>query len=126
LGAHGNVVSGAILLVAGERPETLMELPGARIVVAGAVDRDNATELRVHNRTDVPLQAASDLDGTAATITLAAGCATTIPLPGAQSGVHRLHLQVFPSRPQFPDVVTLLVSAEHGSIMGQAFVSAIN
>jgi hypothetical protein len=124
-GAHGNVVSGAISLAAGEGPETLLELPGASIVVTAAVDRDNATELTVHNGMDVPLQAASDLDGTAGTITLAADGAATIPLPGAGSRVHRLHLQIFPSRPRFPDVVTLLVSAERGSIAGQAFMSAV-
>jgi hypothetical protein len=124
-GAHGNVVSGAISLAAGEGPETVLELPGASIVVTAAVDRDNSTELTVHNGTAVPLQAASDVDGTGGTITLAADAATTIPLAGAGSGVHRLHLQIFPSRPRFPDVVTLLVSAQHGSIAGQAFVSAI-
>ena len=88
-----------------------------------AVDRDKATEVTVRNGTDVPLQAAQDLDGVATSITLAAHAATTIPLPGGGLGVERLHLQILPRRPQFPEVVTLLVCAEDGSIAGQAFVS---
>jgi hypothetical protein len=102
-----------------------LELPGASIVVSAAVDRDNSTELSVHNGTDVPLQAAQDLDGTASSISLAANDATTIPLPETGAAVHRLHLQIFPNGPPFPDVVTLLVISERGSIAGQAFVSAI-
>lgn len=77
------------------------------------------------NGTDVPLQAAQDLDGTAAWISLAASAAKTIRLPGAGLGVHRLHLQILPNPPQFLDVVTLLVTAGDGSIAGQAFVTAI-
>jgi hypothetical protein len=94
-------------------------------VVTAAVDRDNSTEVTVRNGTDVPLEAAQDLDGTAASISLAADAATTIPLPGVGLGVHRLHLQILPSGRAFPDVVSLLVTSEDGSIAGQAFISAI-
>ncbi|MGZ4196012.1 MAG: hypothetical protein ACXVSJ_06265 [Solirubrobacteraceae bacterium] len=124
-GVHGNVVSGAIAPVAGGGPTTLLELTDAHIVVSAAVGTDSATEVIVDNGTDVPLQAAQDLDGTAASISLAASAAKTIRLPGAGSGVHRLHLQILPNPPQFPDVVTLLVTAGDGAIAGQAFVTAI-
>jgi hypothetical protein len=124
-GAHGNVVSGAIPLAAGGGPETLLELPGASIVVTAAVDRDNSTEVTVRNGTNVALQAAQDLDGTAASISLAADAATMIQLPGAGLGVHRLHLQILPNGRASPDVVSLLVTSEDGAIAGQAFVSAI-
>ena len=93
--------------------------------MTAAVDRDNSTEVTVSNGTDVSLQAAQDLGGAAASISLAPDAATTIQLPGAGSGVHRLHLQIFPNRPRFPDVVTLLVRSERGSIAGQAFMSAV-
>lgn len=124
-GAHGNVISGAIAPVAGGGPTTLLELADANIVVSAAVGTDHATEVIVDNGADVALQAAQDLDGTAASISLEAGAAKTIPLPGAGSDVHRLHLQILPNPPEFPDVVTLLVTAEDGSIAGQAFVTAI-
>jgi hypothetical protein len=91
--------------------------------VTAAVDRDNSTEVTVHNGTDVPLQAARDLDGTAGTMSLAADGATPIRLPGAGSGVHRLHLQILPNGREFPDVVSLLVTSQDGAIAGQAFVS---
>jgi hypothetical protein len=122
-GAHGNVVSGAISVGAGDGPQTLLELPGGRIVVTAAIDRDNSTEVTVHNGTDVPLQAARDLDGTSGTISLAADGATPILLPRAASHVHRLHLQILPTGREFPDVVSLLVTSEDGAITGQAFVS---
>ena len=91
--------------------------------MTAVVDRDNSTVVTVHNGTDVPLQAARDLDGTASSISLAAHGPTTIGLPGTGSGVHRLHLQILPNGREFPDVVSLVVTAEHGSIAGQAFVS---
>jgi hypothetical protein len=91
--------------------------------VTVAVDRDNSTEVTVHNGTDVPLQAARDVDGTAGTMSLAADGATPIPLPGAGSGIHRLHLQILPNGREFPDVVSLLVTSQDGAIAGQAFVS---
>ena len=93
------------------------------MTVTAVVDRDNSTEVTVHNGTDVALQAACDLDGTASSMSLAADGPTTIGLPGAGSGVHRLHLQILPNGREFPDVVSLLVTAEDGSIAGQAFVS---
>jgi hypothetical protein len=124
-GAHGNVVSGAIAAVAGDGPTTLLELTDANIVVSAAVGTDDATDVIVDNGTDVPLQAAQDLDGTAASISLAASAAHAIRLPGAGSGVHRLHVQILPNPPEFPDVVTLLVTAGDGSVTGQAFVTAI-
>jgi hypothetical protein len=124
-GAHGNVVSGAISLAAGAGPHTLLELAGASIVVTAEVDDDNSTAVTVRNDTSVVLHGAQELDGTVTAVSLAAGAAATIPLPAAVSGVHRLHLQFFPHRPQFTDAVTLLISAEHGSIAGQAFASAI-
>jgi hypothetical protein len=91
--------------------------------VTAAVERDNVTAVTVHNGTDVALQAARDLDGTASLISLAADGATTIPLPAAGPGAQRLHLQIVPSGRQFPDVVSLFVTAEDGAIAGQAFVS---
>jgi hypothetical protein len=91
--------------------------------VTAAVDRDNSTEVTVHNGTEVPLQAARDLDGAAGTMSLAADGATPILLPGAGSGVHRLHLQILPNGREFPDVVSLLVTSQDGAIAGQAFVS---
>jgi hypothetical protein len=124
-GAHGNVVSGAIAPVAGGGPMTLLELTDANIVVSAAVGTDSATELIVDNGTDVALQAAQDLDGTATSISLEASGAMTIRLAGAGSDVHRLHLQILPNSPHFPEVVTLLVTAGDGSITGQAFVTAI-
>jgi hypothetical protein len=93
--------------------------------VSAAVERDDSIEVAFRNGTDVPLQAAQDLDGTAASISLAADAATTIQLPGAGSGIHRLHLQILPNGRAFPDVVSLLVTSEDGSIAGQAFMSAI-
>ena len=122
-GAHGNVVSGAISVAAGDGPQKLLELPGGRIIVTAAFDRDNSSEVTVHNGTDVPLHAARDLDGTAGTMSLAADGATPISLPGAGSGVHRLHLQILPNGREFPDVVSLLVTSQDGAIAGQAFVS---
>jgi len=122
-GAHGNVVSGAIAPAADHGPQTLLELPGGRIVVTATVDRDNATEVTVHNGTGIALQAAHDLDGTASSISLPASDDTTIPLPGTGSSVHRLHLQILPSGREFPDVVSILVTSEDGAIAGQAFVS---
>jgi len=97
----------------------------ANIVVSAAVGTDSAIEVIVDNGTDVPLQAGQDLDGAAESISLAASAAKSIRLPGAGSGVHRLHLQILPHPPEFPDVVTLLVTAGDGSITGQAFVTAI-
>lgn len=94
--------------------------------MTAAVDGDGSTKVTVHSGAPVPLQAGQDLDGTAASISLQADTATTIPLPVAAPGVHRLHLQILPSGREFPDVVTLLVTtSEDGSIAGQAFVSAI-
>jgi hypothetical protein len=69
--------------------------------------------ITVHNGTVVPLQGAQDLDGTMTSVSLPAGAEATIELPDER--IHRLHLQLFPNGPEFPDVVTLLVSAEHGS-----------
>jgi hypothetical protein len=77
----------------------------------------------VHNGTGVVLQAARDLNGTASSISLVAGGPTTILVPGSGSSVHRLHLQILPNGREFPDVVSLLVTSEDGSIAGQAFVS---
>lgn len=77
----------------------------------------------MHNGTDVPLQAARDLDGTAGTMSLAADGAAPILLTGAGSSVHRLHLQILPNGREFPDVVSLLVTSQDGAITGQAFVS---
>jgi len=91
--------------------------------VTAAIDRDNSSEVTVHNGTDVPLHAARDLDGTAGTMSLAAAGATPISLPGAGLGVHRLHLQILPNGREFPDVVSLLVTSQEGAITGQAFVS---
>jgi hypothetical protein len=118
-------VSGAIAPAAGDGPTTLLELTDANIVVSAAVGVDSATEVIVDNGTDVPLQAAQDLDGAATSFSLAASAANTIRLPGAGSGVHRLHLQILPNPPRFPDVLTVLVTAGDGSITGQAFVTAI-
>lgn len=112
-------------MAAGEGPETLLELPGASIVVTAAVDGDGSARVTVHSGAHVPLQVGQDLDGTAASISLQADAATTIPLPVGGSGVHRLHLQMLPNGREFPDVVTLLVTSEDGAIAGQAFVSAI-
>jgi hypothetical protein len=123
-GAHGNVVSGAISLTAGDGTGTLLEVTGANLVVSATLDRGDRTMITVHNGTVVPLQGAQDLDGTMTPVSLPAGAAATIELPDER--IHRLHLQLFPNGPEFPDVVTLLVSAEHGSIAGQAFVSAID
>jgi hypothetical protein len=123
-GAHGNVVSGAVSSVAGDRPATLLELTGANIVVTAAVSADDATTVIVDNGTAVSLQAAQDVDGTQAAISLAPNASTTIRLPDGKSGIHRLHLQILPNPPEFPDVVTLLVTAEEGSIVAQAFVTA--
>jgi hypothetical protein len=91
--------------------------------VTAAVARGDSIEVTVHNGTDVPLQAATDVDGTAGTMSLATGGATPIPLPGAGSGVHRLHLQILPNGREFPDVVSLLVTSQAGAIAVQAFVS---
>ena len=124
-GAHGTVVNGAIAPVAGGGPTTLLELTDANIVVSVAVGTDSATEVIVDNGTDVALQAAQDLDGTATSISLEASGAMTIRLAGAGSGVHRLHLQILPNSPHFPGVVTLLLTAGDGSITGQGFVTAI-
>jgi hypothetical protein len=124
-GAHGNVVSGAIAPVAGDSPTTLLELTDANIVVRAAAGTGSETEVIVDNGTDVLLQAAQDLDGTAASISLAASAAQAIRLPGARSGVHRLHLQILPNPPEFPKVVTLLVTAGDGAVTGQAFVTAV-
>jgi hypothetical protein len=77
----------------------------------------------VHNGAAVPLTGAQDLDGTMTQVSLAAGAEVTIRL--ADESIHRLHLQIFPNGTQFPDVVALLVSADHGSIVGQAFVTTI-
>ena len=122
-GAHGNVVSGAISVAAGDGPQTLLELPGGRMIVTADFGRENSTEVTVHNGTGVALQAARDLDGTASSISLVADGPTTISLPGPASGVHRLHLQILPNGREFPDVVSLLVTSEDSSIAGQAFVS---
>jgi hypothetical protein len=122
-GAHGNVVSGAVSPL-GDGPTTLLELTDANIVVTAAVNADDATTVTVDNGTAVPLQAAQDLDGAQDSISLPPNAATTIPLPDAKAGTHRLHLQILPNPPEFPDVVTLLVTAEDGSIVAQAFVTA--
>jgi hypothetical protein len=114
-GAHGNVVSGAVTRAVGGEPETLLELPGIAVTAS-------ARAVTIHNGTGVDLAAAQDLDGTVSALSLAADGDATIPLSAAESG---LHLQIFPGGPQFPDVVTLLVSSEHGAITGQAFVSAV-
>jgi hypothetical protein len=117
------VVSGAISVGAGDGPGTLLEVTGANLVVSATVDRNDTTTITVHNGTVVPLHGAQDLDGTMTSVSLPAGAQATIELP--DEPIHRLHLQLFPNGAEFPDVVTLLVSAEHGSIAGQAFVSAI-
>jgi hypothetical protein len=117
------VVSGAISLAAGDGPGTLLEVTGANLAVSATLDRGGRTTITVHNGTVVPLEGAQDLDGTMTSVSLPAGAHTTIEL--GDERIHRLHLQLFPNGPEFPDVVTLLVSVEHGSIAGQAFVSAI-
>jgi hypothetical protein len=122
-GAHGNVVSGAISVAAGGGAATLLELTEANLVVTATVDHGEKTTIAIHNGAPVPLQAAQALDGTVTQVSLPANNEATIELPDEH--IHRLHLQIYPSRPEFPDVVTLLLSSEHGSIVGQAFVSAI-
>jgi hypothetical protein len=117
------VVSGAISLAAGDGPETLLEVTAANLVVSATLDRGDGPTITIHNGTVAPLQGAQDLDGTTTSVSLAAGAQATIELPDART--HRLHVQLFPNAPEFPDVVTLLVSVEHGLIAGQAFVSAI-
>ena len=92
------------------------------LVVGATLDRGDATTISVHNGSPVALEGAQDLDGIVTRVSLPAGVQTTITLPGER--INRLHLQIFPRRPEFPDVVTLLISAEHGSIVGQAFISA--
>jgi hypothetical protein len=117
------VVSGAISLAGGDGPGTLLEVTGAKLAVSATLDRGDTTTITVHNGTVVPLQGAQDLDGTVTPVSLPAGAPATIDLPDER--IHRLHLQLFPNGPEFPDVVTLLISIEHGTIAGQAFVSAI-
>jgi hypothetical protein len=94
-------------------------------VVSAEVDADHNAVVTVHNGTSVTLQGMRDLDGAVMPVSLEPDAPATISLAGAGSAVHRLHLQVFPRLPELTDAVTLLVSAEQGSIAGQAFVSEI-
>jgi hypothetical protein len=112
-----------VSLAAGDGPATLLDLTDVRLAVRVEVGADNAVAVTVHNGAAVPLTGAQDLDGTMSQVSLSAGAGATISLPDER--IHRLHLQIFPNGPQFPDVVALLVSADHGSVVGQAFVTTI-
>jgi hypothetical protein len=125
-GAHGDVVSGAVSLAAGDAPQTLLELPGESISLSAAASGDQAIRVTIHNRTAVPLEGAQHLDGATTPLSLAAHGDASITLTGRAR--HRLHVQIFPHRPQFPSVVTVLVGSGHESgmsLVGQAFLGAV-
>jgi hypothetical protein len=125
---HGEVVSGAVTLTVGDQPETLLELPGASVVVTASVNSAGTIDLALHNATAASLQAVQDLDGTVTASPLNPRSGSTIQLPSHQSGSHRLHLQILPSGPAFPNVVSLLVSTDQArdtSVVAQAFAGAV-
>jgi hypothetical protein len=120
---HGDVVNGAISLTTGAAPQTLLELEADRIAVTAGLQADDTVALSVHNGTTIALESVHDLDGAVTTVPLEPDAQTTIVLPGA--GTHRLHLQVLPSREEQARVITVIVTSDGSSVVGQAFAGAV-
>jgi hypothetical protein len=120
---NGDVVNGAITVTAGAAPRTLLELAADRIAVTAVLQADDTLALSVHNGTTIALESVHNLDGAVTTAPLEPDAQTTIVLPGA--GTHRLHLQVLPSREEPARVITVIVTSDGSSIVGQAFAGAV-
>jgi hypothetical protein len=120
---HGDVVNGAITLTAGTAAQTLLELAADRIAVTAGLRSNDTLVLSVHNGTTVALESVHDLDGAVTTAPLGPDAQAEIVLPGA--GTHRLHLQVLPSGEEPARVVTVIVTSDGSSVVGQAFAGAV-
>ena len=84
--------------------------------------------MTVHNGTAAALRGAQDLDGETTSFALDPHGDSILVLNPQDGRMHRLHVQIPPGGPEFSNVVTLLVTAEHGapaSVVGQAFVGAV-
>ncbi len=124
---NGHVVTGAVPAVSGTATQ-LLALPGGIIVVDVQNTPGVGLQLIVANGTGSALPAVQSLGGTASQLTLSAQSPTSIQLGNAAA---QLHLQIFPSGQAFPDVVTIIISAEvplsggSPAVVGQAFTGGV-
>jgi hypothetical protein len=114
----GHVVTGAISsLSVGTTPTPLLSVPGGIVVsVANAVG--SGLQLEISNPTSQTLAAVVS-GSSVSEHNLNPDTTSSMAFP-LISGVGQFHMQILPNA-LFPEVVTLIVSADNGSIVGQAF-----
>jgi hypothetical protein len=119
----GHVVTGAISSLPVSNTATpLLSVPGG-IVVSVANTVGSGLQLEISNPTSQPLAAVvNSTNGTTTLVAehdLAPGVTTSMMFD-VTSGVGQLHIQILPNA-LFSEVVTLIISADNASFVGQAF-----
>lgn len=123
---NGHVITGSVVASTGAGPQQLLSLPGGIIVVSVTNTPGAGLQLTIHNASGVNLPAVQDVaaagNSTTGATTLVTGQDAAIGLDGAGAQVH---VQIFPSGAAFPEVVTLIVSADGTTVVGQAFTGGV-
>lgn len=119
-----HVVTGAITpLAVSNTPTPLLSLPGG-LAVSIADTVGSGLQLAISNPTSQTLTAvvtgSTVVDGSPVSEhDLTPGVSMSLVVP-VTNGVGQVHIQILPNA-LFPEVVTIIVSADNASIVGQAF-----
>lgn len=120
----GQVVTGAISsLPVGNTATPLLTVPsGIAVSIANTVG--SGLQLEIGNPTSQSLAAVMTSEATSASgateLDLAAGRTAFIPFSTTNAGVGKLHIQILPNS-GLPEVVTIIISVDNASVVGQAF-----
>jgi hypothetical protein len=120
----GHVVTGAISsLPVSNTPSPLLSVPGG-IAVSIANTVGSGLQLEIGNPTSQTLAAVMTSEATSASgateLDLAAGRNAFIPFSTTNAGIGQMHIQIFPNSGR-PEVVTIIISVDNASVVGQAF-----